>query len=251
MNERINAYNTKRREEFLAQVLAKRNVAQDMLIVFGDESGPCRPDQIVHSAKEITKDTKAYVGVLTPGIFQRLSHVEHIYTVFPEGRVRREQMEVGRKTVEELRKDLNKAKFQVDDNGIMDTDDFKKSIYEPPQFTKLKSPEKIDLVRLTIRSLGFPNGATVQQIFDKALSLGLEFCPPEVGPYYRLQHKNQPMNEWIRIGMKPIFDRGRGPYVFGVYRGGGDAWLGRYWADPSYGWDADGEVVFRYRKLNT
>ncbi|MEK9156536.1 MAG: hypothetical protein AAB448_00115, partial [Patescibacteria group bacterium] len=59
---------------------------------------------------------------------------------------------------------------------------------------------------------------------------------------------NQPMNEYIRIGMEPIAGRGGGPNVFYVDRGHGDAWLGGGWAWPMDRWGADNQFVFRIRK---
>lgn len=43
-------------------------------------------------------------------------------------------------------------------------------------------------------------------------------------------------------------DRDRNPYVFNVNRDDDDAWLNRNWANPSNEWDADDEIMFRYRK---
>jgi hypothetical protein len=206
--------------------------------------------QIAQSIGEVTNATRMYIGSLERGIFQRLPEtVQDIRTTFPEGRVYREQIEIGGKTVAQLEAAMKEAGFRVDDNGLLASEDFKKSIYEPPTFTQLKSPEQIDLVRLTVADLGFPKGATTQEIFDKAIALGLELCPPEVGPYYRLQYTNQPMHEWIRVGMKPIIGRGGNPRVFVVYRVGDGAWLSGNWALPMDEWNADSQFMFRIRKL--
>ena len=39
-----------------------------------------------------------------------------------------------------------------------------------------------DLVVVSVAELGFPNGATRQDIYRRAQELGLMLCPPEVGP---------------------------------------------------------------------
>ncbi len=43
----------------------------------------------------------------------------------------------------------------------------------------LKSPQSIKIVLLSLEQLGFPDGATLQEIYDKAESMGLELCPPQ------------------------------------------------------------------------
>jgi len=108
----------------------------------------------------------------------------------------------------------------------------------------LKPREQMNLIRLTVADLGFPDGATTEQILARAVALGLDLCPPEVGPYYRLQYTDQPMNEWVRIGMKPIPDRGDSGRVFSVER----SWLDDVWANPGDHWRAVNLFLFRLRK---
>lgn len=137
---------------------------------------------------------------------------------------------------------------------MMANEDFKRSLREPdpkqPDWKKwkLKSPEEAKLIRLRVGDLGFPGGATTDQIFAKAQELGLELCPPEVGPQFRLQYVNQPMNEYVYVGMKQISDSGGYPHVFDVGRRDGGSWLSSDWAGPADQWDADNEFVVRLRK---
>ena len=66
----------------------------------------CSPEEIAWSQNEITETTKAYVGPLFPGIFTKLSNLEHIYTSFAEGKIRKSQLEIGGKTAQELENEL-------------------------------------------------------------------------------------------------------------------------------------------------
>jgi hypothetical protein len=53
--------------------------------------------------------------------------------------------------------------------------------------------------------LGFgEDGATVQEIYARALQIGLELCPAEVGPILRLNYLDQPVGEFLNIAMRPI-----------------------------------------------
>lgn len=113
-----------------------------------------------------------------------------------------------------------------------------------PAFKASKTEMKVDLVVVSVAELGFPNGATRKDIYKRALELGLELCPAEVGPQLRLQYGDQPMNEWFFIGMEPIAGSGGGPEVFRVGRGGGGAWLGSYYGGPDGLWPGDDRWVF-------
>ena len=236
----------------IAEIRTTRDTAADMLIVFERDE-----NQIARSVDQINESTNAYVGKLEPGIFDRLPEgVEHVYTKFPEGRIRRQSIEIGGKDERELEELLerNGHKIYTYAKSMMANDDFKRSLREPdPKQSdwkkwKLKSPEEAKLIRLRVEDLGFSSGATTDQIFARAEELGLELCPPEVGPQFRLQYKNQPMNECVYVGMKQISVSAVSSSVFGVVRRDDGSWLRDDWSGPTIGWNADGEFVFRLRK---
>jgi hypothetical protein len=63
----------------------------------------------------------------------------------------------------------------------------------------------IDLVILSVAELGFgPPGATLAAIYARAMTLGFELCPAEVGPQLRHQYLDQPLGEFLHIAMAPI-----------------------------------------------
>lgn len=78
-------------------------------------------------------------------------------------------------------------------------------LMESEDFEISKIPERINLIRVSIESLGFKSPpVNIDEIYYKAEKLGLELCPAEVGPYLRLQYQNQPNDEILVIGMKPV-----------------------------------------------
>ena len=116
-------------------------------------------------------------------------------------------------------------------------------------FSTSKRLESLDLVELRVGDLGFLGGATTQDIYYRARKLGLQLCPAEVGPHYRLTHLDQTLNAWKYIAMEPITGSDGGPGVFRVGRSADGLWLGDYWAYPGIRWDAGGRFVFfRSRK---
>lgn len=86
-----------------------RNPDEDMLVIF-----ECTRDQIAHVPNEITENTKAYVGPLEPGIFQKLPEgLEHVYTSFPEKKIRRENIEIGGKSAAQLISEMEAAGINI------------------------------------------------------------------------------------------------------------------------------------------
>jgi len=114
-----------------------------------------------------------------------------------------------------------------------------------PAFTAATEATEIDLVKVTVAELGFKEGARRDQIYERAKELGLELCPSEVGPQLRLQYQDQPNNEWLLIGMKPIADSDGDLGVFCVRRGDSELWLGSGWSHPGGVWDPGSRWVFR------
>jgi len=114
-----------------------------------------------------------------------------------------------------------------------------------PAFTAATEATEIDLVKVTVAELGFKEGARRDQIYERAKELGLELCPSEVGPQLRLQYQDQPNNEWLLIGMKPIADSGGDLRVFCVKRNDSELWLSGDWGPPGSVWNPGSQWVFR------
>lgn len=214
-----------------------RNVEKDMLTIF-----ECTKDQIAHVPSEITQNTKAYVGQLEPGIFQKLPEtLEHVYTSFPDKKIRRENVEVGGKSAEQLIAELEAADINFSDYA-------RSMLLNKREFIPAEHAEDMTLIHLTVADLGFRTAATTDQIYERAQKLGLELCPPDTGPNYRLYYCNQPLGEWFSIGMKQIAGSLGLPGVFSLERDDDGLWVSDYWAKPDSEWDPDHAFVFRLRK---
>lgn len=144
-------------------------------------------------------------------------------------------IEIGGKTARQLK-------------SALEAGGFKFSLHLREDFDTKQEIEEITLVRLKVKDLGFTSIATTEQIYQKAQELGLELCPAEVGPYLRLVYTNQPLDEWLHVGMKQISDSGGNPRIFGLGRNDDGLWLRDRWAGPGSEWYPDVEFVFRLRK---
>lgn len=214
-----------------------RNLQEDMPIVF-----ECDLKQIARNPYGIKADTKAYIGPLFPGIFRKLpNNLEHIYTSFPENKIRRENVEIGGKSGKQLLTELETAGI----NLSLDVKDMLRS----QDFEAGKNIEEATLIRLTVADLGFNDYANTDQVYKRAEELGLELCPSDVAPHYRLKYKDQPMSEWLRVGMEQIADSDGIPSVFSLGRHGDGLWLGARNARSNDDWAPFSRFVFRLRKV--
>lgn len=79
------------------------------------------------------------------------------------------------------------------------------SAVKEPSMPIVPKEQLIDLFLIRIKDLGFkktvPNYETILQ---KAREFGLDQCPPEVGPYLRLQYEDQPTNSHVVVASEPI-----------------------------------------------
>ena len=112
--------------------------------------------------------------------------------------------------------------------------DWANDIIGTPGFVVAAGGVEVDLVKVTVGELGFKDGARRDQIYARAKELGLELCPPEVGPQLRLQYKDQPNGEWIIIGMKPIRHSDGNLSVFNVEHNDRGQWLDGNGGSPDY-----------------
>ncbi|MEI8339074.1 MAG: hypothetical protein WCF94_00210 [bacterium] len=149
----------------------------------------------------------------------------------------------GPKNAGDFRKVLKKAGSNISDwaNDILG-----KSAFEASVST---TENEVDLVNLSVRELGFKEGASIKEIYEQAIKLGLDLCPAEVGPQLRLQYQDQPRGEWIIIAMEPITDSDGDLEVFHVECGDdGGLWLSSYYGHAGRFYNADHRFVFLRRK---
>ena len=91
------------------------------------------------------------------------------------------------------------------DGALMRIGESADEILGRPAFPYSRTKTELDLVVLTAADLGFETGSrSVGEIYRRAMQLGLELCPAEVGPQLRLQYVNQPVGEFLRIAMQPV-----------------------------------------------
>ncbi len=206
---------------------SKKDAAKLLAIVDGIE---CAPEQIAIGRDEISSETKAYVGELFESIFKDFPHLESIYTSFPHDKIRvvddfKIEEDLREKSGEELVKVMKLRGIQVGGSEFMLTQGVTKD-GETYDSMRSKTPEQMTLVHVKVRDLFKDEKShTTDEIYAEAEKFGLELCPAEVGPHYRLAYKDQPPGEYVRIAMKQITVSDGHPLVFNLHHVVVGLWL--------------------------
>lgn len=120
---------------------------------------------------------------------------------------------------------------------------------------------KVTTVRLRVAGLGFTEGALTREIIgserDRDLfgnsapftggrgkQLGLDLCPPDVGPHLRLEYTDQPPGERLYVAMKPITGSDGEPRVFVIAHDSAGLSLDAARARSDDKWAMDDTFVF-------
>ena len=196
------------------------------------------PDEIACKQEELSEKTKFWLGKLFPGIFEK--GIEYIYTSFPEGKIQKYNIEIGGKTKDQLREEIEAKNIFITSwaNDLLKSKDFIVS----------KDIKRVDLVCLTVKDLGFSNDATTAEIYQRGKELGLELCSAEVGPHLRLQYLGE---EYMLIAMQQIADSSGDLDVFCLLWQEDRPEFYATNADSEGEWDQQYKFVFHLRKKET
>jgi hypothetical protein len=90
-----------------------------------------------------------------------------------------------------------------------------------PAFTLSAIKTTVELLAVSAAELGFETDtASLADIYARAQQLGFGFAAAEVAPQLRLQYFDQPIGEFLIIGMEPIKTWNDEPVILNVANGG-------------------------------
>jgi hypothetical protein len=90
-----------------------------------------------------------------------------------------------------------------------------------PDFTHSAIMTNVELLAVSAAELGFEaDTASLADIYARAQKLGFGFAAAEVAPQLRLQYFDQPIGEFLIIGMEPITTWSGEPVILNVANGG-------------------------------
>jgi hypothetical protein len=120
---------------------------------------------------------------------------------------------------------------------------------------------EVKIVILRVADLGFLEAATTREIIGTAYDtdqhgisapftkgrgrqFGLELCPPEVAPEYRLKYKDQPLDERLYVAMRPIISSDGEPRIFVLGHNADGLFLDAIRARPDDKWHPNNKFMF-------
>lgn len=174
------------------------------------------------------------------------TEAEHIY---PDCPMVIRTVHLGGLTKAELIQELQSNSILMNESG--------ERLFANDLFMTAETRSAVTTVELTVGDLGFPQGATIAELYARAATLGLGICPLELGPHLRLQYHDQPEGDWgkpvrhhqapygsITIASEPLTQDDDFPKGFYLRRITGDLWLRGYRCGPQHVWDADDHFIF-------
>jgi len=88
-----------------------------------------------------------------------------------------------------------------------------------------KTKDLVNLVKISVKDLGFKNGANYIEIYEVATKLGLKLCHPIDAVYLREIYMEQTENERLYLAMEPITDKTGEKDVLSLGHNGTDFWV--------------------------
>lgn len=165
-------------------------------------------------------------------------------------------VEVGGLTKSQLIQKLQQNSILINEYG--------ERLLADDKFTTSDTKYSLQTVELTVRDLGFPDGATLAQIFNRATELVLDLCPLELGPHLRLKYLDQPEaysgdplqrqqapSGSITVASKIVTEDDEFPKGFYLRRMNGELWLRGYRCDQQHVWNPDDHFIFCQSKKSS
>jgi len=146
------------------------------------------------------------------------------------------QVEFGELSKEELLVLLTKNKICLNGYAVM--------LFLDEKFTTSSSQRIAHLVEMSVANLGFKIGAQYCDIVEAAKNLGLQMCPLELGPYFRVQFLNQSEGPYLTLASKKT--RKGESYPNGIYLRHSNEllWLRGYCSTSDWLWSPEDKFVF-------
>lgn len=170
--------------------------------------------------------------------------------VYPDCPVITRTVTVGGLTKEELL-------TQLQQNGIS-MNEAADTLFASEKFITAETRYAVMTVELPVRNLGFPDGATLVELYAKATALGLKLCPIELGAHLRLQYLDQPEGARekpvrrhqapygsITVASEQHTEEDDVPQGFYLRRIEDTLWLRGYRCGAEHVWHPDDHFIFR------
>lgn len=169
--------------------------------------------------------------------------------LFPNCPVVRRAVEIGGLHKAHLLERLSQAGVELNEAGM--------ALFLSDRFVTSPMRTPVRTLEVMVRNLGFPQGATLAELYARAAQLGLQLCPLELGPHLRLQYPDQPEGfvgqpAWshrappgsLTVASEIPAPEDEFPKGFYLRRIQGVLWLRGYRCGPEHVWDPEDHLLF-------
>jgi len=140
--------------------------------------------------------------------------------------------------------ELNDSPFMVGEGLKIDISENALSVLRAPAYAMSLRIIRLELAKVSFSSLKLKGKVTLETIFARASEVGLEKCPPQTGPRFRLKYLQQPEGLRLAVGMEPISSSGGFRDIFTLDRERSTLWLRAVCGNPNALWDDEFEWLF-------
>lgn len=164
-------------------------------------------------------------------------------------RITRRTVLVGGMALSRLLKELKRLDVRLNEAA--------KTLLASRHFRCSEERQELSTVELSVLDLGFPGGAYISDIHEKAAGMGLRPPPIELAPHLRLQYIDQPEGFLgfpitkhrappgaITVASEPLSEDEDFPKGFYLRRIDGVLWLRGYKSKPDHIWNGNDRLMF-------
>ncbi|WP_150114068.1 hypothetical protein [Vibrio sinaloensis] len=146
------------------------------------------------------------------------------------------KVELGTHSKDELLFELSRNKINLNAYAVM--------LFMSQKFEISNERQTVELVKVSVRELGYSGGALFVDILDSAKGQNLMSCGLELALYLRLQYLSQPDGPLLTVASVPPFSDEMYPKGFYLSSNSTGLWLRGYRATEDVLWAPDSEFVF-------
>ncbi len=190
------------RDPRIKELMGQRDLKSDAAVILEREAS-----RVALNPDEVDENTEVYIGKHFPNMFRKLTKLDHIYTVFPGEKIIQHTAEivVGGTTVKKIERAFKRAGITMDGKAS--------DLLHHPAFSISTKAVPTRVVELSVKGL-FEHGVRIEKLFKRAVELGLQLCPPEVGPEYLLTLCGQPEERRLLVAMEAVTNKSAWREVF-------------------------------------
>jgi hypothetical protein len=172
-----------------------------------------------------------------------------VHPIYPDCRSVIRMVRIGGTSKEELLAELVRNGVELNESA--------QALFAHDMFRTTEVSSFLETVEISVARLGYAQGATIANLYKRAVELGLSLCPLELGPHFRLQFFDQPEGDVgyppsrhrappgsITVASQPLAKDDEIPKGFYLRRIKGVLWLRGYRSTPEHVWSPEDHFVF-------